>query len=181
MPNSQHFLDVTLADFRATKGLGQRAMEQLRDDEVNWSPDGESNSIAIIVKHLCGNMISRWTDIFTTDGEKPDRNRDAEFDEPNLTLAAAQALWNRGFDVLFATLAPLDDSHLAQTVIIRGVPCTVAEALHRNLAHTASHAGQIVYLAKSHRAGQWQTLSVPRGGSAAYNANPIYETPPGKP
>lgn len=168
-------------EYRRYQQMVLKALAQLNDAELNAPGPGANSSVAVILQHVSGNLRSRFTDFLTTDGEKPDRNRDAEFDEPNLTLAAAQALWNRGFDVVFTTLAPLDDAQLSQTVVIRGVPCTVAEALHRNLAHTASHAGQIVYLAKSHRAGQWQTLSVPRGGSAAYNANPIYETPPGKP
>ena len=168
-------------EYRRYHQMVLKALAQLNDAELNAPGPGANSSVALIVQHVSGNLRSRFTDFLTTDGEKPDRNRDAEFDEPNLTLAAAQALWNRGFDILFAALAPLDDSHLAHTVIIRGQPCTVAEALHRSLAHTTSHAGQIVYLAKSHRGDQWQTLSVPRGGSAAYNANPIYETPPGKP
>lgn len=178
---SRPFIASIEDEYRRYQQMVLKALAQLNDAELNAPGPGSNSSIAVILQHVSGNLRSRFTDFLTTDGEKPDRNRDAEFDEPNLTLASAQALWNRGFDVLFTTLATLDDSHLAQTVLIRGQPCTVAEALHRSLAHTASHAGQIVYLAKSHRGPEWQTLSVPRGGSAAYNANPIYENPPRKP
>lgn len=175
MPNSQHFLDVTLADFRATKRLGQRAMEQLRDDEVNWSPDGESNSIAIIVKHLSGNMISRWTDIFTTDGEKPDRNRDTEFEGSVGDTTALMEIWERGWSRLLETLESLTPDDLERTILIRGEPHTVVQAIIRQTSHYAYHVGQIVFIAKHLRSEGWQTLSVARGKSEEYNQQMLAE------
>ncbi|MCC7438433.1 MAG: DUF1572 family protein [Armatimonadetes bacterium] len=169
MPNSQHFLDVILADFRATKRLGERAMGQLRDDEVNWSPDGESNSIAIIVKHLAGNMISRWTDIFTTDGEKPDRNRDSEFEGALTGKTEVMELWKRGWRRLLETLESLGPDDLERTILIRGEPHTVVQAIIRQTSHYAYHVGQIVFIAKHLRSEGWQTLSVARGKSEEFN------------
>jgi len=154
------------------------ALAQINADQINAPGPGGNNSVAVIVQHVSGNLRSRFTDFLTTDGEKPDRDRDSEFEEPQLTLESARALWTRGFDILFATLGSLDDSHLSATVAIRGQECSVLEALHRSLAHTASHAGQIVYLAKSLCGDSWRTLSIPRGQSAAYNRNPAFEKPP---
>lgn len=154
------------------------ALAQLDDELLNTPGPGGNNSVAVIIQHVSGNLRSRFTDFLTTDGEKPDRNRDAEFDEPHLTLDAARALWTRGFDVVFAALTELDDSHLTRTVTIREQACSVIEALHRSLAHTAGHAFQIVYLAKSLRGDEWHTLTIPRGQSAAYNMNPTLESPP---
>jgi hypothetical protein len=154
------------------------SIAQLDSGMINTPGPGGNNSIAVIIQHVSGNLRSRFTDFLTTDGEKPDRNRDAEFDEAQLTVESAQVLWKRGFDVLFSTLATLDDSHLAHTVTIRGQKCTVLEALHRSLAHTTGHAAQIIYLAKSLRGDSWQTLTIPRGQSAAFNRNPVFEKPP---
>ena len=157
-----------------------RALDQIDEAQLNTPGPGNNNSIAVIIQHVAGNLRSRFTDFLTSDGEKPDRNRDAEFDEPHLTMETASALWTRGFDTLFAALAPLDDSMLTRTVYIRAQPLTVIQALHRSLAHTAGHAFQIVYLAKSLRGDAWTSLTIPRGQSAAYNANPdpSLERPP---
>ena len=169
MTNAQHFLDVILADFRATKRLGERAMAQVQDDEMNWSPAGESNSIAIIVKHLAGNMISRWTEIFTTDGEKPDRNRDTEFEGSTSVRAEVMELWERGWARLLETLESLTPGDIERTILIRGEPHTVVQAIIRQTSHYAYHVGQIVFIAKHLRSEGWQTLSVAKGKSEEFN------------
>jgi hypothetical protein len=180
MPTSRTVIESIEAEYRRFHDHTLRALGQIDDAQLNTTGPGNNNSIAVILQHVSGNLRSRFTDFLTTDGEKPDRNRDAEFDEPNLTLDSARALWSRGFDAVFTALAALDDSHLTQTVHIRAQPLSVVEALHRSLAHTAGHAFQIVYLAKSLQGDAWQTLTIPRGGSAAYNANPnpALEKPP---
>lgn len=157
-------------EFRKWRRLGERALEQLTDEQINAPGAGGNSSVAVIVQHVAGNLRSRFTDFLTTDGEKPDRNRDGEFEEPGLTCAAARALWERGFAAALRALAELNDADLARTVTVRTEPCTVAEALHRSLGHTANHAGQVIYLAKSHCGAGWRTLSIPKGGSEAFNA-----------
>lgn len=169
MLNAQHFLEVILSDFHKTKLLGERAIAQLRDDEMNWSPDNESNSIAIIVKHLAGNMISRWTDIFTTDGEKPDRNRDTEFEGKLSSKTEVMELWERGWNRLLGTLEALTPDDLERTILIRAEPHTVVQAIIRQTSHYAYHVGQIVFIAKHLRNQNWQTLSVARGKSEQFN------------
>ncbi len=136
--------------------------------------DAESNSIAIIVKHMAGNMRSRWMDFLTTDGEKSDRNRDTEFEEPPTTRAALLELWERGWKYLFDALEPLTDADLARTVTIRTEPHSVMQAISRQIAHYAHHVGQIVFLAKHLTAkatGKWESLSVPRGQSKQFAAD----------
>ncbi len=157
-------------EFRKWQQLGARALEQLTDDQVNSPGEGGNSSVAVIVQHVAGNLRSRFTNFLTADGEKPDRNRDGEFVEPGVTCAEARAMWDRGFAVALQTLAGLSDADLGKTVTIRTEPCTVAEALHRSLGHTANHAGQVIYLAKSHCGERWRTLSIPKGGSEAFNA-----------
>ncbi|MEP7364536.1 MAG: DUF1572 family protein [Acidobacteriota bacterium] len=175
---SRTVIEPIEAEYRRYHQHTLRALDQINEEQLNTPGPGGNNSVAVIIQHVSGNLRSRFTDFLTTDGEKPDRNRDAEFEEPQLTLDSARALWTRGFDVVFAALAALDDSHLTQTVTIRQQPLTVVDALLRSLAHTAGHAFQIIYLAKSLRAGDWHTLTIPRGQSAAYNANPTLEKPP---
>jgi hypothetical protein len=131
--------------------------------------DGEANSIAIIVKHISGNMRSRWTGFLTTDGEKPTRNRDSEFEEPPATRAALLAIWEEGWACFFSALQPLTDADLTRTVTIRGEAHSVMQAINRQLAHYPHHIGQIVLLAKHFCCDSWQTLSVPRKGSAEFN------------
>jgi hypothetical protein len=131
--------------------------------------DPESNSIAIIVKHLAGNMRSRWTDFLTTDGEKPDRNRDSEFDAPPATRAALMELWEAGWQRVFTALEPLNDSDLERTVYIRNEPHSVMQAINRQVAHYALHIGQIIFLAKHLQSSRWVSLSIPRGKSGDFN------------
>src|SRR5580692_6594670 len=152
------------------KRLGDRAMAQISDEALFATIDGESNSIAIIVKHLGGNMRSRWTDFLTSDGEKPDRNRDSEFEAPPTTRAELLALWEPSWKIVFDGLATLVEADLTRTIYIRGEAHSVMQAINRNLTHTAYHVGQIVYLAKHVAGSKWNTLTVPRGKSSQFNA-----------
>jgi hypothetical protein len=165
-------------EFRRYKGLGDGAIHQLADDELSRAGSEGGNSVAVLVWHLSGNFASRFTDFLTTDGEKPWRHRDEEFDDRQVTRGELLAKWNSGWAVLLSALAALDDANLHDTVVIRGVEFTVHEALHRSLAHFSYHVGQMVFLAKSFRGDSWKTLSIARGASEAYNANPTRERPP---
>jgi hypothetical protein len=159
--------------FRYYKKLGERAMEQCPDEELFLTLDAESNSIAIIVKHMTGNMRSRWTNFLTTDGEKPDRNRDTEFEDAPKTRAELMAAWDRGWKCVFDALEPLTDADIESIVTIRREPHSVMQAINRQIAHYAYHVGQIVFLAKHlavQATGKWETLSVTRGKSAEINA-----------
>jgi hypothetical protein len=163
------YLEDSLTLFAHYKKLAERAMDQVTDEQLFATLDGEANSIAIIVKHMSGNMLSRWTDFLTTDGEKPNRNRDGEFEEPPATRDALLATWEAGWACLFAALQPLNDADLARTITIRGEAHSVLQAINRQLAHYPHHIGQIVLLAKHFAGDRWQTLSVPRKGSAEFN------------
>lgn len=148
-------------------------MAQCTDEGLFETLDTESNSIAIIVKHLAGNMRSRWLDFLTTDGEKPDRNRDTEFERPPKSRSELLGLWERGWKYMFDALEPLTDADLARTVTIRTEPHSVMQAINRQIAHYSYHVGQIVYLAKHFAAatGQWTSLTVPRGQSKQFAAD----------
>jgi hypothetical protein len=162
------YLEESLAVFRQYKKLVEGAIAQVRDEELFGALDGEMNSIAVIMKHIAGNMRSRWTDFLTSDGEKPDRNRDSEFIDPPKTRAALMEIWEDGWSCVFGALEPLKDSDLSRTVTIRGEPHSVMQAINRQIAHYASHCGQIIFLAKHFAADHWQSLSVPRGKSAEF-------------
>jgi hypothetical protein len=155
---------------RYYKRLGDRAMAQAPDPALFASLDEESNSIAIIVKHVAGNMLSRWTDFLTTDGDKPGRNRDAEFEDPPKTREELLARWEAGWKCMFDTLAQLTDADLNRTVYIRTEPHSVMQAIQRQVGHYAYHVGQIVYLAKHFSGAKWTSLTVPRRKSAEFNA-----------
>ena len=154
---------------RYYKRLGDRAIEQCPAANLFTTLDPESNSIAIIVKHMAGNMRSRWTDFLTTDGEKPDRNRDTEFETPPQTRAEIMALWETNWKLVFDALEPLTEADLGRTVPIRGEAHSVMQAINRQIGHYAYHVGQIVYLAKHFAGPNWKTLSVPRRKSAEFN------------
>ena len=166
---STSHIEDSLSLFHYYKKLAESAMEQVTDDQLFTALDEEMNSIAIIVKHMAGNMRSRWTDFLTTDGEKPNRNRDSEFVEPPATRSDLMKLWNQGWDVVFHALEPLTDSDLGRTVAIRGEPHSVMQAINRQLAHYSYHLGQIVFLAKHFKSSEWKSLSVPRNKSAEFN------------
>jgi hypothetical protein len=155
---------------RYYKRLGDRAMAQAPDAALFASLDEESNSIAIIVKHVAGNMLSRWTDFLTTDGEKPGRKRDTEFEDPPKTREELLARWEASWKCLFDTMALLTDADLNRTVYIRTEPHSVMQAIQRQLGHYAYHVGQIVYLAKHFSGAKWTALTVPRRKSAEFNA-----------
>jgi hypothetical protein len=165
------YLDEIRRQFRGHKRLAEGAIAQLKDEELFVALDSEANSIAIIVKHMAGNMRSRFTDFLTTDGEKPDRNRDQEFEMNSaMTRADVMCCWEEGWARLFATIDALKPENVTRTVTIRGEPHTVLQAINRQVAHYAYHTGQIVFLAKHFRSGEWNTLSVPRGKSKEFNA-----------
>jgi len=155
--------------FRYYKKLGDRAMAQCPDEGLFATLDAESNSIAIVVKHMAGNMRSRWTSFLTTDGEKPDRNRDTEFEEPPVTRAELMELWERGWKYLFDALEPLTDADASRTVTIRTEPHSVMQAINRQVAHYAYHVGQIVYLARHFAGDKWQSLTIPKKKSGEFN------------
>jgi len=160
--------------FRYYKNLADRAMAQCPDAALFTTLDTESNSIAIIVKHMSGNMRSRWSDFLTTDGEKPDRNRDTEFEEPPKTRADLLELWERGWKYVFDALQPLTEADITRTVTIRNEPHSVMQAISRQVAHYAHHIGQILFMAKHltfATTGKWQSLSVPRGQSKQFSAD----------
>jgi|SRR5580692_6257267 len=169
---SSSYLQDSIGLFRYYKKLGDRAMAQCPDDALFVTLDAESNSIALIVKHMSGNMGSRWMDFLTTDGEKPDRNRDSEFESPAGSRAELLEQWERGWKYLFDALEPLTEADLTRTVTIRTEPHTVMQAINRQVAHYAHHVGQILFVAKHltfTRTGKWESLSVPRGKSAEMN------------
>jgi uncharacterized damage-inducible protein DinB len=163
------YLEDSIALFRFYKKMGEGAIEQVTDDQLFATLDDEMNSIAIIVKHMAGNMRSRWTDFLTSDGEKPDRNRDTEFAEPPASREELLRRWNQGWEKVFAALTPLSDADLERKVTIRGESHSVMQAINRQMAHYAYHCGQIVFLAKHFKASEWRSLSVPRNKSTEFN------------
>ena len=166
----ENYKTDTLEAFRNYKKLAERAIEQVSGEEYFKAIDEESNSIATVVKHIGGNLRSRWTDFLATDGEKADRNRDSEFVSDADTRESLTALWETGWNALFGTLESLTAEDFSKTVKIRGEDYSVVRAMNRALAHTAYHVGQIAFLAKHFRASDWKTLSVPRGQSGEFNA-----------
>ena len=163
MSLAENVLSDATSEFHKLKKLADRAMAQLSDTELFTSLDPESNSIAVLVKHLAGNMRSRWTDFLTTDGEKPDRNRDVEFIiEPETSRKTVISWWDEGWQCLFSALGALGPGDLERIVKIRGEDHTVVEAINRQLVHYATHVGQVIFIAKHLKSSQWQTLSVPR-------------------
>jgi hypothetical protein len=163
------YLEDSLTLFRHYKKLAERAMEQVTDEQLFAVLDEETNSIAIVVKHMAGNMRSRLTDFLTTDGEKPDRDRDTEFVNPPASREALRRTWEDGWMRVFGALEPLSDADLGRTVTIRGEAHSVMQAVNRQLAHYAHHAGQIVMLAKHFAHDRWQSLSIPRNRSSEFS------------
>ena len=169
-PLGTTMIEDTLLTFRRQKELAERALSQVDDQDFFRTIDAESNSIAIIVKHVGGNLKSRWTDFLTTDGEKPERDRDGEFlvaDETN--RRAIMGIWEAGWAALFNSFSLLRPADLLATVHVRGESLTAVAAMHRSVAHIAQHVGQIVLLAKHYRATDWKTLSIPRGQSQTWH------------
>ena len=159
----EEFLRSARARFAELKALGDRALERLEEGDLRFTPDPESNSVAVIVQHVAGNMMSRWTDFLTTDGEKPDRNRDGEFVlAEGSTKERLLALWEKGWTRLFDTVSALTPADLDRRVSIRGQPLSVVDAIQRQLTHYGQHVGQIVYVAKHRNWRTWESLSVPK-------------------
>lgn len=167
----QNYHEDAVKAMRAYKKLAEKALAQLKDEEFFVTLDEEANSVAVVMKHMAGNMISRWTDFLTSDGEKPDRNRDMEFViEATTTKDDVLAYWERGWKCVFDAIEPLTPQDFEKTVLIRGEVHTIAQALNRQLMHYAYHIGQIVFLAKHFRSAEWTSLSIPRNRSADFNA-----------
>lgn len=164
------FIESVKKQFAYYKHLGDKTFEQLQEPDFFWQFNAESNSIAVIVKHLWGNMLSRWTDIFTTDGEKEWRNRDSEFEADLNSAAEVLEKWEAGWNCLFNTLNSLSESDLNKIIYIRNEGHTVQEAINRQLAHYPYHVGQIVFIGKMIQNEKWQSLSIPRNKSNQYNA-----------
>ena len=166
----RQYLDDAIRELRKYKAFGERASAQVEDEAWFRTLDPESNSIALVMKHMSGNMRSRWTDFLTTDGEKPDRNRDSEFEtEDSDTAASIRERWEDGWSRVFGAIESLQPEDLLRTVTIRGEKHTVLQAINRQLTHYASHVGQIVFLAKHLAGDRWQTLSIPRGKSREFD------------
>ncbi|UNK16900.1 DUF1572 domain-containing protein [Paenibacillus sp. N3/727] len=158
----EHYLHVVIEKFLELKQSAERTFEQLNSDDWNWSYNADSNSIAVIVKHMSGNMISRWTDFLTTNGEKPNRNRDEEFENELMSEEMLLEVWNRGWEVFLNTLRTLAPQDLLSTVFIREQPHSVMEAIERQMSHYSYHVGQIVYVAKLRKSDDWKSLTIPR-------------------
>lgn len=158
-----------ITSFRANKGWADKAIAQLPDDKLRVSLDDNTNSVAVIVKHVAGNLKSRWTDFLTTDGEKPWRNRDDEFVDSFSNREDVLKFWEEGWACLFETLESLRPDDLSKTVTIRGEPHTVPLAIHRSLAHCGYHVGQIIMVARILAGDSWETITIPRGQSSSYN------------
>ena len=163
------YLADSLAVLHNWKSLADKALAQVKDEEFHRALDPESNSIAVIVKHMAGNMRSRWQGFLTTDGEKPDRHRDTEFEMPEqISRAEVMELWERGWKYVFDALEPLTDADLDRKVFIRGEPHSVMQAINRQVAHYANHIGQIIFLAKHFRSSEWKAVTIPRGKSEEF-------------
>jgi len=167
---AKHYLEDSLSNLRAYKKLAEKALDQLSEDEFFITLDEEANSIAVIMKHMAGNMLSRWTDFLTSDGEKQDRNRDMEFViEPKTGKEDVLSYWEKGWKAVFDALEPLRDEDLEKQVLIRGEEHSVMEAINRQLMHYSYHIGQLVFLAKHLRSSEWKSLSIPRNRSLEFN------------
>jgi Protein of unknown function (DUF1572) len=166
----QNYLNDAAKTFRSYRMLAEKALAQVSDEQFFSSIDEESNPLATIVKHIGGNLRSRWTDFLVSDGEKPDRHRDGEFELQEDTRQSLTELWNTGWNALFSSIEVLHPDDLGKVVKIRGEDHTVVKAINRSMAHTALHVGQIVFLAKHLQAKDWKTLSIPRNRSADFNS-----------
>ena len=169
MPTDSPLLSVVIDEFQKTKKLADKSIAQLSDEQLYVTIDPEANSVAVLMRHMAGNMRSRWVNFLTTDGEKPDRRRDQEFEDPQQSRAELVAEWEHGWQCLFDALSPLTDADLQRTVVIRGEPHSVYKAISRQMAHYAGHAYQILLLAKHLSGPGWKTLSIPRGQSEEFN------------
>ena len=169
MPTDSPVLSVVIDEFQKIKKLADKSIEQLSADQLHATLDPEANSVAVLMRHMAGNMRSRWVNFLTSDGEKPDRRRDGEFEDPGQSREELLAEWEHGWQCLFDAIMPLTDADLQRTVVIRGEPHSVYKAISRQVAHYAGHAYQILLLAKHLSGANWKTLSIPRGQSEEFN------------
>ncbi len=167
--NAETFLNSAIQQFQDYKNLADRTFAQLEEKDFYFSPDGFNNSIAVNITHMHGNMLSRWTNFLTEDGEKDWRKRDTEFEAEYYNQEQLMQLWDDGWQVLFTTMKSLTPNDLDKTIYIRTKPLTVIDAIHRQLTHYASHVGQIIFLGKHIKGAEWQTLSIKKGGSKEFN------------
>lgn len=165
---AQVYLKTSIQNFESTKKLGDKTFQQLSEEDIQWTFNDTSNSVAVIVKHMSGNMISRWTDFLTTDGEKPNRQRDQEFEATITTKQELLEVWEKGWALLFATLQSLTEDDLLKEVVIRGECHLVLEAIERQVAHYALHVGQLAYIGKQLKGEEWESLSIPKGQSEEF-------------
>lgn len=172
------YVELVLREFQRLKALADGAISQCSEEQFFAMPAPDDNSVAVMIKHVAGNLVSRWTDLLTSDGEKPDRNRDAEFEIlPGDSRERLLGLWEQGWSVLFASLGSLTEADMSRSIKIRGESLTVLQAVNRQLTHYSYHVGQIVYVAKHFCGASWKTLSIPRGGSARFNQRPTSYVP----
>jgi Protein of unknown function (DUF1572) len=169
MKTSTNPIESAFGILKQYKTLADKALEQVNDEEFFRPPEPESNSIAIIVKHVNGNLLSRWTDFLTTDGEKESRDRDGEFELDKMERSQLMQMWERSWQCLFSSLEALTPGDLGKIVTIRSEPHSVLEAIHRTMTHISSHVGQIVFIAKMFKSGQWQTLTIAKRKSKEFN------------
>lgn len=169
MSTESPILAVVIDEFQKIKKLADKSIAQLSDQQLHATIDPEANSVAVLMRHMAGNMRSRWVNFLTSDGEKPDRMRDQEFEDPGQSRDELLAEWEHGWQCVFDALTPLTDADLQRTVMIRGEPHSVYKAISRQVAHYAGHAYQILLLAKHMRGQSWKTLSIPRGQSEEFN------------
>ncbi|PJO42247.1 DUF1572 family protein [Lysinibacillus xylanilyticus] len=173
MTVAQMYLNAVQKRFRSVKELGDKTLDQLEEAQLHWTYNEDSNSIAVIVKHISGNMISRWTDFLTTDGEKVTRNRDDEFTDSLQTKEDIMTVWEEGWQVFLEALQRLTEADLQGFVTIRGEQQSVIDAIERQMSHYSQHVGQIVYIAKQLKGSKWQTLSIPKGQSQAFTESMV--------
>ncbi|MCR8558408.1 DUF1572 domain-containing protein [Mucilaginibacter sp. BJC16-A38] len=171
-----NYLSSIKKQFRYYQSVGDRAIAQVSEEQMHWQYNPESNSIAIIIKHIAGNSISRWTDFLTSDGEKEWRNRDEEFEDPASSKEELIALWNKGWKCMYDAIDPLTDDDLLYTIYIRNEAHTVIEAINRQLAHVPYHIGQIVFIAKMVSGENWNSLTIPKGQSKAFNLQKVHRS-----
>ncbi|KON87755.1 hypothetical protein AF332_13565 [Sporosarcina globispora] len=168
MSLGENYLMIVKKRFQGVKELGDKTISRLSKEELNWAYNEESNSTAVIIRHMSGNMVSRWTDFLTSDGEKPYRNRDEEFSTAIASNEELITIWEKGWKVLFSALDSLKEQDLLRNITIRGESHLVMDAIERQMAHYSSHVGQIVYIGKQIKNGEWESLSIPRGQSDEY-------------
>ncbi len=169
MSTPSNYIQSALFEFNRHKSYGDTVFEQLREVDIHWRYDEESNSIALIVKHMVGNMLSRWTNFLSEDGEKTWRDRETEFKNPYRDKAQMIAAWEQGWDCLFEALNSVNETNFNTTIKIRNEPHTIFEAVNRQLAHYSGHVGQIVFIGKMLRGNEWKSPTIPKGGSEAFN------------